>query len=151
MNTRLLLIEVGVVLAIALLPEAAFGGGAYGYGPGPGLAPPWAAPGAPEPTLRLERSADSANYYLTVRLAGIQPKAVTVTPFGGRWLAIGTQDDRQSSNESLAEDGRSWSRSFSYSSGGQVRRLTLPPDADLAALHREDGTDQVKITIPRRH
>jgi len=149
MKTRTL-IELALVLALILIPELALGEGPYGYGPPPGSAPPWATPAGPATALRIERSADQDNYYLILHLSGIEPQGVTVTRIGGRRLRISSQESYATHHEDVAQDRSAWRQGFSYRSGGIARQIGLPRDADVSALRREDGTDQVKIILPRR-
>ncbi len=133
-----------VLLAASVLPATAQ--------PPFGYPPPWAA-GAPEsaPALRLERRADADNYYLTIHVQGMSPAAVNVSAAGGRWLAISSGGADRTTRADAAPDGSGWSRSFQYSTNQATRRISLPRDADAAAMKREDKDDAVVITIPRAH
>ncbi len=160
MNSRIIWFTLIVTAIILLFPVTALGWPPYGYGPPGGSAPPWPAPNqgpggwqTPQPVqrMRIRRAADQDNYYLTIRVSGMEPQAVAVSVEGDRWLAIRSQDSRESSYENTTEDGSAYYRSFSYGSGSTSRRIGLPRDADVAALQREDGEGQIRIVIPRRH
>ncbi len=159
MKIRIFWFALIVTAIILLFPATALGFPPYGYGPPLGAAPPWTAsnqgPGgwqSPQPVQRMgiERAADQDNYYLTIRVSGMEPQAVEVQVEGDRWLAIRSQDSRESSYENTTEEGSTYYRGFSYSSGSTSRRISLPWDADVAALQREDGEGQIRIVIPRR-
>ena len=152
MKIKLLVLGLLILFVFLLIPGAALGWTPYSYGP------PWATPyvgsrGAPAtPTvrqLRLTRSADQNNYYVNVHVTGITPQEVTVAVEGDRWLAVRTEDSREFTYENTAPDRGAYTRSFSYSSGSASRRFSLPRDANMAAMQREDGEGQVRIVIPR--
>jgi HSP20 family molecular chaperone IbpA len=148
-------IAFAIALAIIQLPVIAWGQTPYGYaypGSAPGAPPPWASPARSRVAqdMRIERSSDQDNYYLILHLSGIEPQGITVATVGGLWLRISTQDSQEVRHENMARDYSAWERGFSYRSSGNARQIRLPRDADVAALHREDGTKQVRITIPRR-
>ena len=152
MKSRIFWLAIIVTAAVLMFSATTLGWSPYGYGP------PWAAPTQgptgwrtpqPVPRMQVERSADRDNYYVTIRISGMAPEAVTVNVEGGRWLAIRTEESRESSYEDSAEDRSAYYRSFSYSSGSTARRISLPRDADVAALQRENGEGQIRIVIPR--
>ncbi len=148
MKTKIILFGILLALLILLVPGSALGWSPYGYGP------PWAGPGGAIPqtrALRLERSADQDNYYLTLHLSGMKAQEVKVTlEGGGRWLSIDSDDSSESSHEQSSDQGGYYySRSFSYSSSRSNRRISLPRDADGSAMQRTDTEDRVEITIPR--
>jgi HSP20 family molecular chaperone IbpA len=118
----------------------------------PGVAAPPAAPAAPaaQPSgMRVSRSADAKAYYIDVELSGIKPEAVKVTQ-DGRWMTVTIDRTSQESRQQNFDDGRGYSRSYSLSSGMASRRFSLPGDADVAAMQREDTENRVHITLPRR-
>jgi len=139
----------------------------WGY-PGPPSAPPtwpgprdsapgWGAPGysfdrspARAPVvMHLSRSADVENYYVDIELSGIEPKDIEVRA-EGRWLVLGSDRSTQQSDETSFDEGQGYTRSYRFSTGTVSRRLTLPRDADLSALRRDDGEGSIRITVPRR-
>jgi len=162
MKSRIFWLIIFLAAAVLMFSATTLGWSPYGYGPVPQSGPSWSGPGwtGPGPggwqlpqqvrQLRVERSADRDNYYITILVSGMQPQGVTVTVEGDRWLAIRTEESRESSYENSAQDGSAYYRSFSYSSGSSDRRISLPQDADTAAMQREDSQGQVRITIPRR-
>ena len=155
MKSRIFWLAIIITAAVLMFSATALGWSPYGYGPSwavPGAGPGpmgWQMPQTPT-SLRVERSADRDNYYVTIRVSGVAPEAVTVAVEGDRWLAIRTEESRESSYEDTAADQSAYYRSFSYSSGTTARRMRLPQDADVAALQREDGEGQIRIVIPRR-
>ena len=148
MKTNIILLSVLLALLILLIPGSALGWSPYGYGP------PWAVAGGDMPhtrAMRLERRADQDNYYLTLHLTGMAPQEVNVTLEGGRWLNISSDDRSESSHQQSSDQGGYYySRSFSYSSNRSSRRISLPRDADGAAMQRVDGENRVEISIPRQ-
>ena len=159
MKSRIFGLVLIMTTAILLFSATALSWSPYGYGPEQGTAPLWPAPNqgsggwqTPQPVQRIgiERTADQDNYYLIIRLSGMEPQAVAVNVEGDRWLAIRSQDSRGSSYENTSEDGSAYYRSFSYGSGSTSRRISLPRDADTTALQREDGEGQIRIAIPRK-
>ena len=98
--------------------------------------------------LRIDRRATDDAYLLDIQLSGIKPAEVEVR-VQGPWVLISRTSSAQSNQEETMSDGRGYRRSFSYSSGSMSRRFNLPPDADGAALQRQDADDAVHISIPR--
>ncbi len=123
--------------------------------PGPDAGIPGGSPdmpmSAPVPGgLRLTPEVTDDAYLLTIGLAqGADPAAVQVQA-RGRSLIISTDRSVESSTEQQLEDGRGFSRSYRWSSGRSSRRVPVPPDGDLGAMQREDGSDGIRIVIPRR-
>ncbi len=111
----------------------------YGYG---------APPSQPQQGFRIIRDADPTAYYILVSTGGIEPQAVQVRA-EGRWLLIGLDRSKQDTTQQQFDEGRGYVRSYSFSSGQTNRRFTLPQDADLQGMKREDGDKEVRITIPR--
>jgi len=124
-----------------------------GYGSQP--YPPWGYPdsggrGFGRPTgFRISRATSDDAYTLTIALDGMGPETVQVRTEGHRILLSRTYSSRQTRKDGL-DDGRGLVRGFSYSSGTTSRRLSVPPDAILSAMSREDGTDSIRLRIPRR-
>ena len=98
--------------------------------------------------LRIDRRATDDAYLLDIQLAGIKPAEVEVR-VQGPWVLISRTSSAESKQEETMRDGRGYRRSFSYSSGSMSRRFNLPPDADGAALQRQDAEDAIHISIPR--
>jgi hypothetical protein len=146
MKSKYLIFALVVVLFL-LFPSLLFGWGPYGYGPPWGHGP---GTGAAFAGLRIQRGADADNYYVTVRLSGIQPQAVAVTVQDGRWLVIRSEAQDEVSYQGGTPDLRGYAQGFSYNDSRQARRLRLPPDADASAMQREDQDGQIRITLPRR-
>lgn len=134
---------VGMVIACSALGQTY---APYGQGPMPGYGPP---PGQPQQGLRIIRDADRSAYYILVSTGDIEPQAVQVRA-EGRWLLIGVDRSKQDSLQQQFDEGRGYMRSYSFSTGQANRRFTLPQDADLQGMQREDGDQEVRITIPRR-
>jgi len=68
----------------------------------------------------------------------------------GPWILLSRTYSAQQTRKDGFDDGRGSRHSFSYSSGTTNRRLSVPPDAILSAMSREDGTDSIRLRIPRR-
>lgn len=122
------------------------------FGPGPG--PSWAYPGSGVPSFgrppgfRISRATSNDAYSLTIHLHGMSPEEVQVRA-QGQSLVISRERTEQQIQKDSFDDGRGFMRSFSYSSGTSSRRLTVPRDADLSAMSREDGEESIHIRIPR--
>jgi len=124
-----------------------------GYGSRP--YPPWGYPdsggrdfGKPA-GLRISRATSDDAYTLTIALDGMGPETVQVRTEGHRILLSRTYSSRQTQKDGLG-DGHGLVRSFSYSSGTTSQWLSVPPDAILSAMSREDGADSIRLRIPRR-
>ena len=88
-------------------------------------------------------------YRLTIRLSPNQkPEDIKIEP-RGRGLLISSVRESYSSSEQENQNGRGYSRSFSFSSGRFQRRLGVPPDANLGAMTRSDQDNSVIIILPR--
>ena len=146
MKSKFIYVGTIILLIILLYPTVALGWSPYGQGLGQSYGGgPWRSAG-----FRISRDADRDNYYVTIRLGGIDPQDLSITVERGRWLAIRRQGANTSHFEDQSDDRGGYYRSYSYSSSSGVRRLSLPRNADAAAMQRENGADLVKITIPRR-
>ena len=116
----------------------------------PGLAAPERGmPGRLGGPLRYHQSITAEGYVLEIPLEGMKAEEIQVD-VQGRSLRISRDTSTRTSREDNFDDGRGYQRSYSFSSGRTSRRLPLPPDADGAALQRQDSADQVRILIPRR-
>jgi HSP20 family molecular chaperone IbpA len=97
--------------------------------------------------LTQERTDDA--YLLDIDLRGLPAEQVSIQPVGGG-LVLAVQRSAETSREETSADGRGYRRSWSFSSGQQVKRLPAPPDADIQAMQRQDSADAISIVIPRR-
>lgn len=113
---------------------------------GPGYRPSGPSRGG---GLQISRDADQGHYYLDIRLNGLSPQEVSVTLEGDRWLAIRRQTGRSDQIEDTNQAPGGWSRGYRYSANQWQRRLSLPADADAAAMQREDSPERVRISFPR--
>jgi hypothetical protein len=103
--------------------------------------------------MRLSQEVTEAGYVLRITVGEGQTQGVQVSPLSGprgQGLAISNSSESQVTQEDSLAGGRGYQRSFSFSRGSMNRRLPVPPDADLTKMTREDLTDTVVITIPRR-
>jgi hypothetical protein len=122
------------------------GGPGYGYGP---YAYPYDYPPPPSygrsyqrgPSIRVNTRRDADGYLVSIQLQGLEPTDVTVAR-SGRWLIV---QKIRSESESAQAPG---SYSYSHSYGGVSRRVSLPRNADLDAMIREDGEGQILLRIP---
>jgi len=121
----------------------------YGYqrGPRPGV-PQTMSPELGGPAeFRLSRRATDDAYLLDIELEGMGPEEILVQG-QGRWLLISRDLSRQDTREDQLDSG--YLHSFRYASGTVRRRLSVPPDANLDALTRENRGHSIHIRIPRR-
>jgi hypothetical protein len=140
----------------------AFGGAEPGASSAPGSAGPASGPGsAPYPGyrdrparpqaggLRVSQTMTDDAYVLEIPLDGQRSESIQVEP-QGRGLLIRRDSSAQVSEADTFDDGRGYAQRYSYATGRASRRLSVPPDGDLAGLSREDGPDSIRIRIPRR-
>lgn len=142
MKTRWFSIVAGLLLT-AGSAQAWYGGpAAPWYGPYAYPQPPtYSGSYNRAPGIRVETHRDADGYIVDIQLRGLKPADVTIAR-SGRWLIV-EKTGRESSSE-RNEGSYSYSRSF-----GTVRRqLTLPRNADLDAMVREDGEDSILLRIP---
>lgn len=125
-------------------------------GYGPRATPPWGYPDFGERSFggrplgfRVSRTTSPDAHILTVALRGVKPEEVQIRT-QGHWLFLSQTYSAQEVRKDSFDDGRGLRRSFSYSSGTGSRRLSVPPDAILSGMSREDGEDSIRIRIPRR-
>ena len=137
-------------------PPGFMGPGGYDFQPPPDFSVPpgMSAPKLGVPShfggpLRLNQSVTAEGYVLEIPLEGMKAEEIQVD-VEGRSLRISRDTSAKTSREDRFDDGRGYQRSYSFSSGRTSRRLPLPPDADGAAMQRQDSADQVRILIPRR-
>ena len=141
MNSRLYMCGAALLLA-------AGGAEAYWYGP-PAGAPWYGPPGYYAPDyrapqrIRIATDRSEQGYVVTIRLIGYRPSDVEVVR-SGRWLIV----QRAASEQDAEQQPGAYSFRRSYSTFS--RRVTLPRDADLEAIQREDGDGFVRLTIPRQ-
>ncbi|MGB4334002.1 MAG: Hsp20/alpha crystallin family protein [Chromatiaceae bacterium] len=136
----------------------------YGYGPLPpgqgGALPDFPAPpslsspdrpGFPRAggPLRFNQTVTAEGYILEIPLDGLKAEDIQVQ-IDGRALRLSRDTSTQKTREETLGDGQGYLRSFSFSSGRSSHRLPLPADAEVGAMRREDGADQVRIIVPRR-
>lgn len=134
--------------------------GPEGYGPQPPPYPPYGAgPGFPGTgrsgyggqfgPLQISRQATDDNYIIEVQLNDMKPEDIQVSTRGNS-ISVSRDQSRQEVREDSFEQGRGYSRSYSFSSGNVSRRFNVPHDADLSALTRETAEGVLRILIPRR-
>lgn len=120
----------------------------YGAGPGfPGMGRP--GYGGPPGRLQISRRATEDSYIIEVQLNGMKPEEVQVST-RGNWISVGRDQSRHEVREDNFDQGRGYSRSYSFSSGSASRRFSVPGDADLEAMTQEESEGVLRIFIPRR-
>ena len=128
--------------------HAWYGGPGYGYGYGP-YAYPYDYPPPPSysrnyqrpPSIRVQTRRDADGYLVNIQLQGLEPADVTVARTG-RWLIV-----QKVSSEAESEQAPG-SYSYSHSFGSVRRQVSLPRNADLDAMIREDGEGEILLRIP---
>lgn len=137
-------------------PPGFTGPGGYGFPSPPDFpvppgmsAPERGMPGRPGGPLRFNQSVTAEGYVLEIPLEGMKAEEIQVD-VEGRALRISRDTSAKTTREDSFDEGRGYQRSYSFSSGRTSRRISLPPDADGAAMQRQDSADQVRILIPRR-
>ena len=115
---------------------------------GSAMSPPWPG-GTSAAPLRIRRQVTPEAYLLRIAPGDGKTADIQVTP-SGRALEISRISGSQTSEERSFDDGRGYMRSFSYSSGSTNRRIPMPPDADMAAMSREESDGTILIRIPRQ-
>jgi HSP20 family molecular chaperone IbpA len=88
-------------------------------------------------------------YIIEVPLEGMSAEEVQVTT-QGNWISIGRDQSRQDVKEDTFDQGRGYARSYSFSSGSASRRFSVPRDADVSAMTREESEGTLRISIPRQ-
>jgi HSP20 family molecular chaperone IbpA len=123
------------------------------YGPPPGVGrgfPGMAGPGmGPSGSIQISREATPEAYVLTIHLRGIKPEEVQIQT-RGQWMHISEIGSQQQVQEDTFDQGRGYMHSYSYSSGSASRQFSVPWDGDLSAMKREDSSDTIRVTIPRK-
>jgi HSP20 family molecular chaperone IbpA len=131
-----------------------YGGPGYGgpgYG-GPGYGRRGYGGGGdrgPSGPLQISRQATEDAYIIEIPLGGLRPDEIQVTN-EGNWISIGKKQSEQEVREDTFDQGRGFARSYSFSSGSASRRFSLPPDADMQAMTREESEEILRIVIPRK-
>jgi HSP20 family molecular chaperone IbpA len=105
-------------------------------------------PGSQAPLQISRRSTEDA-YIIEIQLTGMTPEELQIST-QGNWISIGKDQSRQEIKEDTFDQGRGFARSYSFSTGSASRRFSLPPDADVAAMTREESEGVVRVVIPRR-
>jgi len=105
--------------------------------------------GGPSGPLQISRHATEDAYIIDIRLDDMKPADIQVST-QGNWISVSRDQSRQEVREDSFEQGRGYSRSYSFSSGSASRRFNIPRDADLEALTRAEREGVLRILIPRR-
>jgi HSP20 family molecular chaperone IbpA len=100
-------------------------------------------PGAPADSVRLERQATKDAYRLLIHLKGYQPSEIAVSVVGN---ALVVRSVRAEGLNRVEQGGYQFVRRTHRFE----RRMSLPRDADVAAMRRTDKEGLVEIQIPRR-
>ena len=96
--------------------------------------------------LSIARRTTPDAYLVEIRLANIDPEQVQISS-RGRGLRIAYRTRAEEYREDSF--GAGYGRGYSAASGSASQRLTLPPDADVAAMSREVTSDRIQLRIPR--
>lgn len=92
--------------------------------------------------IRLRKWSDANNYYLTIYLSGYEPADIGVAVNYGQLMIYNTtSEQRRQQAEGYYQQMTSFRR-FS-------RRMSLPRDANPAAMTRTNGEATVEVVIPR--
>lgn len=140
MNRKPMLFLAGILAVVTQAAQGWWypppqGPGYYGYGTGrPARAP----------SIDVSTRREGDHYVVTILLNGYQPSDLEITRWG-RWLNV----QRAASSEDKTTEPGAYSYSYSY--GTLSRRISLPQDADLDQMVREDGEGVIRLTIPRRY
>jgi hypothetical protein len=92
-----------------------------------------------------QRSAPDG-YLIEIGLMNIDPARVRITP-QGRGLRIQYRSERHDRRQDL--DGVGYRRSEVRMTGSASRFVSLPPDANLAAMSQEATPERILLRIPR--
>ncbi len=101
----------------------------------------------PFPHFSLSRYVTGETYILDIRLHHLRPEQVQVE-VKPPWLIIRT--DHRQAEQQASGFPEGWRFVRRYRAAQQMRRVTLPPDADADALRREDRASYIRIQVPRR-
>lgn len=94
------------------------------------------------PDIRLRRWSDANNYYLTIYLSGYEPADIGIAVNYGQLVIYNTTSEQR---RQQAEGYYQLMTSFRRFS----RRMSLPRDANPAAMTRTNGEATVEVVIPR--
>jgi len=146
-------------------PSAPYGDAPYGDIPQDALSPAPVGPGygsRPYPLnpggrrgfggpagFQIWRETSDDAYLPTIALNGMAPETTRIRT-QGHWIFLSRPHLIWQTRKDRSDDGRGSMYSFSYSSGTTNQQLTVPPDAILNAMSRENGTDNIRLRIPRR-
>ncbi len=166
-------LKIPLLLCSALLPSLALAWYPYppyappvpepfsypDYGPGMPPAPAtswsregkdWLAP--PErpawPRLTINRRTTQDAYLIEIALENLTPDQIEIRP-AGRGLIITHQATIRHRQNDALPGGEGYQTRYSLTRDTSVRRIGLPPDADLANLSREIKDDRILIRVPR--
>ncbi|WP_373510514.1 hypothetical protein [Thiocapsa sp.] len=96
--------------------------------------------------LSISRRATPDAYLVEIHLGNIDPEQVQILP-QGRGLRIAYRTRAEELRQDTFDGG--YGQGYSVVSGSASQRLTLPPDADLAAMSREVTADRIQLRVPR--
>jgi HSP20 family molecular chaperone IbpA len=118
------------------------------FGPGRGF-PGMGQYGGTQAPMQISRQSTEDAYIIEIQLADMTPEELQIST-RGNWISIGKDQSRQEIKEDTFDQGRGYARSYSFSTGSASRRFSLPGDADMEAMSREEGEGVVRLVIPRR-
>ncbi|QIK37539.1 Hsp20/alpha crystallin family protein [Caldichromatium japonicum] len=100
------------------------------------------------PRLTLNRRTTQDAYLIEINLENIAPDQVEIRP-AGRGLVITHQATIRHQQSDALPSGEGYQNRYSLTRDTSVRRVGLPPDADLANMTREVKDGQILIRVPR--
>jgi len=100
------------------------------------------------PRLTLSRRATDDAYLIEIQLQDLKPDQVEIRPVG-RGLVITHDALVRSTQSEPLPGGEGYQSRYSLSRDTSTRRLSLPPDADLAGMTREVKDGGILIRVPR--
>jgi len=105
--------------------------------------------GGPSGPLQISRRATQNAYIIEIPVTEISADDLQITT-QGNWISIGRKQSQQETREDTFDQGRGFARSYSFSSGSASRRFSVPGDADMQAMTREESDGVLRLVIPRR-
>ena len=139
MNMKRMLLLTGALLLSAQTAQG------WWYGPpgGPGYQRYGGGytPYARSPSIDVSTQRTGDGYLVSILLNGYQPEDLEVVRWD-RWLIV----QRAGSDQDSAVSPGAYRYNYSYST--LSRRITLPRDADLSRMEREDREGMIQLTIP---